>query len=316
MNFEKTIRESQFILTEGSVIERIRRENSFRLNSYVENADFVYETEGREILARLYREYIDVGRRYDVPMIVFTPTWRANHERISLAGLSDRNVNADCFHFLNEIRESYGEYSHKIFIGGLIGCKGDAYKTDEVLSKEKSFEFHQTQVNALASAGVDFLFAATLPAFSESFGIAKAMAASGKPYIISFVVRPEGTLLDGTYLYDAITQIDSSVSPKPIGFMVNCVHPSVFEQAMTHKRNSYDYVRKRIVGLQANTSKKRPEELDGSAELETEEPDSLAASMIHLHKKYGIKILGGCCGTNQLHIQAITEGLESYLKSR
>lgn len=313
MDFNTALNKYSILLTEGSIIERLRREFPSKLNPFVLHADFIYDTEKRAILGNLYRQYIDIGRLYNIPFILFTPTWRANRERIILAGLSERDVNKDCFVFLDEIRNSYGDYADKIFIGGLIGCSGDAYKPDEALTKDVAVRLHRFQVDNLVDAGVDFLFAATLPAFSESLGIAKAMAASTKPYIISYVVDSEETLLDGTSLRDAVTPIDSSVSPKPIGYMVNCVHPLVFEQAMTHKRNSDDYVRKRVIGLQANTSKKRPEELDGSKELETEEPDSLAHSMIHLHKRYGIKILGGCCGTNQLHIQAIANGLESCL---
>lgn len=70
----------------------------------------------------------------------------------------------------------------------------------------------------LAEAGVDLLLAATLPAFSEATGLASALAATGKPHIVSFVVRAEGTLLDGTPLKDAIAAIDAAVIPKPLAY--------------------------------------------------------------------------------------------------
>lgn len=39
-------------------------------------------------------------------------------------------------------------------------------------------------------------YAATFPAFSEAQGIAAAMAKTGMPYMLSFVIRRDGTLLD------------------------------------------------------------------------------------------------------------------------
>ena len=52
---------------------------------------------------------------------------------------------------------------------------------------------------ALAETDVDFLMAATLPAFSEAHGMATAMAATGRPYVFSFVLRRDGALLAGLY---------------------------------------------------------------------------------------------------------------------
>ncbi|MBI4810433.1 MAG: homocysteine S-methyltransferase family protein [Ignavibacteriales bacterium] len=276
-DFSTLLRESRLILTEGAVIERLRREFSAELDPFIMHAGFIYDPEGRSILEKIFRQYIEIGKIKNLPMILFTPTWRANPERLQLAGLSHKDVNGDCYRFLNEIRSQYKEYGEKIFIGGLMGCKGDSYK----------------------------------PGFTESLGMAQAMAATEIPYVISFVVYPEGTLLDGTSLHTAITEIDEKVLPPPIGYMINCVHPYVFEQAIMHPHNSSDRVRKRIIGLQANTSKKRPEELDGSGKLETEEPIPFAEAIVSLNKKYGLKVLGGCCGTNDRHIKAIAEIAES-----
>lgn len=305
MNFPQCLKESPIIITEGSVVERLRRDSLFSLDPYIANAGFIYKSEQKAALKKIYTEYIEIGRKKNLPIILFTPTWRANPERLKLAGLDKKDVNGDCYRFLDEIRKEYGLYASRIFIGGLMGCKGDAYKPGEALGSDDAAIFHQTQSHALAQAGVDFLFAATLPAFSEALGMAKAMSKTGIPYILSFVVRAEGTLLDGTPLHEAIVKIDSSILPKPLGFMVNCVHPSVFQQAISSEENSSEFVRQRILGLQANTSKKRPEELDGSAALDTEDPEVFGELMNGLNKKFGMKILGGCCGTDEKHIEAI-----------
>jgi len=46
--------------------------------------------------------------------------------------------------------------------------------------------------------------------------MARAMAESNLPYIISFMVRKDGCLLDGTFISNAIEIIDNTVSPQPI----------------------------------------------------------------------------------------------------
>lgn len=304
-NFHSVISSSPVVLTEGSVIERLRREYKYDLNPHLQNADCIYDLSGRKILEEIYLQYISAGRSKNIPLLLFTPTWRANPHRLGKAGRALDDVNGDNFRFLDLLRGAQGDYSEKILIGGLIGSRGDAYRPQEAPGAAEALEFHSTQIRALAAAGVDFLFAATLPAFTEALGIARAMASGSLPYIISFVVYAEGTLLDGTRLEEAVSMIDRSVSPAPYGYFINCVHPSVFEKAMINSRVLASGLRGRIIGLQANTSARRPEELDGSLELLTEEPSKFAGSMISLNEKYGIKMLGGCCGTDDRHISQI-----------
>ena len=101
-------------------------------------------------------------------------------KRTKIANVDMKTINTDAFLFVDTIRKSYGNFSEKIFIGGLTGCKGDAYKPEEALSENDSYHFHKMQMQILAEAGVDFLFASTLPALTEAIGIAKAMSETEK----------------------------------------------------------------------------------------------------------------------------------------
>jgi len=147
--------------------------------------------------------------------------------------------------------------------------------------------------------------AATLPAFSEALGIAKAMAASNIPYFLSFVIRNNGMLLDGTPLNQAIEEIDAKIPVPPTGYFVNCVHAIVLLSGFAAARIQERNLAGRIVGFQANTSAKSPEELDGLEELESEEPQSFANQMLEVYRKYQIPILGGCCGTDTRHMECL-----------
>ena len=303
--FEKLLNSSPFVLGEGAVIERLRRNVELELDPYLLNSAFIYDDAKRDLLESICRQYLDIGRELDVPLLMSTPTWRASRERIAAAGLSGVDVNGDNFRFLDRLRESYDGYAEKVAICGLMSCRGDAYNPAEALTVDQAQEFHAWQAGKLADAGVDFLLAVTLPAFSEASGLALALAATSRPYMISFIVRPEGTLLDGTPLNDAIAAIDAVVTPRPLAYMINCTHASFARAALLHGTNSSPLVRQRVIGLLANTAALSPEELDESSSLVEEDPELFGRVVAGLHGELGLKILGGCCGTDERHIRAL-----------
>ena len=299
------------ILGEGAVIERLRRTPGIELDEHVVNSALIYEQAGHAALTSIYRQYLEIGQRYHLPLVLSTPTWRAGRERIAAAGLRDRDVNGDNSRFLFDLRDRYGDYAQQVAICGLMSCRGDAYKPAEAMSAEAAAEFHTWQAQTLAAAGVDFLLAATLPALSEAIGLAQAQAATGLPYIISFVTRPSGTLLDGTPLKTAITTIDTAATPRPLAYLINCTHASIFRSALLHEHNSSPLVRQRIIGLLANTAALSPEELDESSELHEEAPEKFGNSVAALREELGMKILGGCCGTDNRHIECLARELSA-----
>ena len=177
----KFFEQSACILGEGAVIERLRRNSELDLDPQIVNSAFIYDQKKRAALSAIYRQYLDIGLKFHLPLLLSTPTWRASQERIAAAGYEKKDVNADNFRFLDAIRNSYADYAHKVVICGLLSCRGDAYNQKEALTAADAHAFHSWQANRLAHAGVDFLLAATLPAFSEAAGLASALAGTGKP---------------------------------------------------------------------------------------------------------------------------------------
>jgi homocysteine S-methyltransferase len=306
MGFIETVNHSAIILTEGAVIERLHRDPSIELDPHILNAGLIHENKGRRALEKIYRNYIGVGLKYNLPILLAAPTWRANPDRIEASGCrGHEKINADCVRFLQSIRNTYDDYSKLMFIGGLMACRGDAYRPEEALTEPDAADFHKPQAAMLAESGVDYLMAATLPAVSEARGMAKTLSDLRIPYVISFVIRPDGTLLDGTPLHRAIDQIDSTTEHPPFFYLINCVHPSVFARGLGRETEISKSIRKRVLGLQANTSSRSPEELDGLEQLDGSDPDKFAEEMLDLHHQFGIKVIGGCCGTDHRHIHAI-----------
>ena len=109
MNFIEAVKTEPVILAEGAVIERLNRDDHIRLDPHIVNSGLIYDTHGREALTAIYRQYIDIGQSFDIPMITLAPTWRANPERIQKSEFKHKDqINSDCVLFLHEIRQSYG----------------------------------------------------------------------------------------------------------------------------------------------------------------------------------------------------------------
>lgn len=171
--------------------------------------------------------------------------------------------------------------------------------------------FHSPQIEALASTGIDLFKVQTLPSFDEARGIARLLADTSIPFILSFVIRSDASLLDGTPLDRAIDTIDCETSRPPASYNINCVHTSVFAAAVSAIRTRNPAAASRIVGIDANTSAKTSEELDGLDEIDTEAPDDFGRSVYALREAFGISYLAGCCGSSTDHIAALASECRS-----
>jgi S-methylmethionine-dependent homocysteine/selenocysteine methylase len=292
---------------EGALGERLKREYGLQPDDDVAFANIIYRQGGKEALFELWNQYIDVAKVNDLPFMATTPTRRANIERVVKAGY-DKRIILDNVSTLKQLRDLT---DIEMYIGGLMGCGGDAYKATEFLHPTKAKEFHSWQANLFTQAGVDFLYAGIMPTLPEVIGMAMAMEQTELPYIISFMVRDTGRLLDETTINDAIEKVDSSVKRKPVCYMTNCVHPTVLYKALNWSFNQTSLVKQRFRGIQANTSTLPPEQLDNSTDLKCSDCLELAQAMHKLTEILTLKIIGGCCGTNNTHISKIASTFTS-----
>jgi S-methylmethionine-dependent homocysteine/selenocysteine methylase len=149
---------------------------------------------------------------------------------------------------------------------------------------------------------VDLVTAITMTYPAEAIGIANAARAAGVPVVISFTVETDGTLPNGQSLGDAIGAVDAATGSSPIYYMINCAHPTHFASILS----SQPWVA-RIRGIRANASRMSHAELDEAEELDAGDPDELATQYAELRRAHPqLSVLGGCCGTSDRHIDAIS----------
>ena len=193
MDFQMRVLSDCAILMEGALGERLKREYHLTIDETVAMASLIYEEKGRLALKDLWEEYIDIARRYHLPFMATTPTRRANKERVDSSAY-DKSIISDNVEFLREIKNAA---NIEMYIGGLLGCKGDAYTGENALSMEEARLFHSWQVDLFKEADVDFMMAGIMPTLPEAAGMSMAMSDSGVPYIISFTIQENGRLIDG-----------------------------------------------------------------------------------------------------------------------
>jgi S-methylmethionine-dependent homocysteine/selenocysteine methylase len=253
---------------------------------------------GVETLRAYYRTYIEIARTREVGIVLDTPTWRANPdwgERLGYGPDALADVNRRGVALLEELR------SPGVVVSGCIGPRGDGYRVDSTMSAGEAERYHAPQVDIFARTSADLVSALTLTYADEASGIVRAASTAEIPVVISFTVETDGRLPSGQALGEAIEQVDAETGGAAAYFMVNCAHPTHFAGAL-EQAPWID----RLRGLRANASKKSHAELDDAEELDEGDPAELAAAYGELRERLPkLNVVGGCCGTDHRHVDAI-----------
>jgi len=303
--FRDIFDESDVILTEGAISERLKSEFGLKMDRSINHAGIQYSH--HDILLNLYKLYIDIAVEAGLPVMIMTPTRKVNVESLMLSEYYNKPVIKDAVTMLQELRRQYTRGSNLIHVGGLLGCRGNAYSGRKLMDIDPAYKFHSIQAQIFANEHIDFLFAGIMPEIKEAMGMALALAETSVPYIISFMINPNGCLLDGTPIKVAIKKIDALVSPKPICYAVNCIHPSNLIKALQTKNNTGLLDSGRLTAFQANASDLSPEELDGCQLVKQDDFCKMVENMVTLKNEFGFKILGGCCGTDDVFLQKLAQ---------
>jgi homocysteine S-methyltransferase len=260
---------------------------------------------GREALRRYYRAYIEIARRHGAGFTLDTPTWRANAdwgEKLGYSAQELDRINRDAIEFAEQIRATEENDGTPIAVCGTIGPRGDAYHPDSAMSADEAAEYHSVQIGTFRQTTADMVSAYTLAYAAEATGIVRAAQAVGIPVSISFTVETDGSLPSGESLAEAIAEVDAATARAAAYFMINCAHPTHFEPVLERGGAWLE----RIGGVRPNASRKSHDELDRAPGLDSGDPDELAQSYRALKPHLGrLAVLGGCCGTDQRHVERI-----------
>ncbi len=268
--------------------------------------DLLRRDGGEEALRRYFEPYVHIALERRVGIVLETPTWRANPDWAALLGHSGDELealNRRAVELLLELRDGCETDSTPIVVSGCIGPRGDGYVVGEAMSDHAAASYHGAQIRTFAEAGADLVTAMTVTYVDEALGVVRAAAATGVPAVISFTVETDGRLPSGQPLGEAIAEVDDRSDGAAAYFMVNCAHPSHFYEVL---EPGAEWTA-RIRGLRANASRMSHAELDEADELDAGNPEELALEYLALRDQLpSLTVLGGCCGTDHRHVDAMS----------
>ena len=267
--------------------------------------DLLENKTGFQRLHDYFAQYAQIAVDQQAGMILEAPTWRANPDWAGKLGydaetLADANRKA--IGLLLEIRDEFETPASPMIISGNLGPRGDGYVADAKMTATQARDYHAPQIRTFAGTDADLVSAFTINYVEEAIGIVLAARAASIPVVISFTLETDGRLPSGDSLAEAIERTDAETDGYAAYYMINCAHPTHFEDVL---RNAGDW-RLRIRGLRANASRRSHAELDEATELDAGNPIELGEEYRALLSLLpNVTVVGGCCGTDHRHVEAI-----------
>lgn len=294
----------QFFLTDGGIETTLIFHDGIDLPLF---ASFVLldDEAGRAKLIEYYERHIAVAKKHGLGFILESPTWRASPDWGAELGRSKdeiSKINMEAIYLMRTLRNRHENSVSPMLISGCLGPRGDGYVPGEIMTAQEARDYHALQVQAFANSGADMVAAITMNNTPEALGIALAAQDAKIPVVIAFTVETDGALATGQPLAEAIAEVDAGAEDYPIYYMINCAHPDHFEDVLSDGANWLH----RIGGIRANASRMSHAELDESEVLDDGNPAELGNDYARLLKVLPkLKVLGGCCGTDHRHIDAM-----------
>src|SRR5437016_9919720 len=241
--------------------------------------------------------------------IVETNTFGGTRVVLGEFDLKDRvaEINIAAAKLAREVAAQFSTTERPRFVAGSLGPTTKLPSLGHI-GFEAMVEAFEEQAAALIEGGVDVLLVETaqdlLQAKIATIGVLEAMRKSGKrlPVTVQVTLQESGTMLLGTEIGAALTALEP-FEVDAIG--LNCA---------TGPKEMNDAVRY----LALNSTKEvsvlpnagLPQNVGGHAVYKLS-PEELAEYHKHFVQDYGVRIVGGCCGTTPEQLKAGVEAVSA-----
>lgn len=301
--------DDRFFMTEGGLETTLIFHDRIEL-PYFASFDLLKDEAGTRLLEDYYLRFGRMARAQECGAVLETPTWRANADwgaRLGYDAARLAEANRRAVALLLRVRGVCENEATPIVISGNLGPRGDGYQAQSRMSADEARAYHLPQIATFADTEADMVAAFTMNYLEEAVGIIRAAQSCAMPVAISFTLETDGRLPSGDSLQQAIEQADRETGAYAAYYMINCAHPSHFE----HVLRGGDWLQ-RIRGLRANASRRSHAELDEAPDLDDGNPEQLGGEYRALGRKLPqLRVVGGCCGTDHRHVEAICRSLHS-----
>jgi 5-methyltetrahydrofolate--homocysteine methyltransferase len=301
-DFLQTVKE-HVVVYDGAMGTNIQQRNP-TLDDYwgKENCSEVLVLSRPDIIREIHADFFRVGCD-----IVETNTFGGSSIVLGEFELRDRvrEINIRAAQLAKEVAQQFSTKDHPRFVAGSMGPTTKLPSLAHI-GFDAMVESYEEQAAALIEGGVDLLLVETaqdlLQVKIATIGVLEAMRKAGKrlPVQVQVTLQESGTMLLGTEIGAALTALEP-FDVDAIG--LNCA---------TGPKEMNDAVR--YLGL--NSSKDvsvlpnagLPENVGGHPVYRLS-PQELAEYHKHFVQDYGVRIVGGCCGTTPEHLKAVVDAV-------
>ena len=301
-DFLKTVQE-HVVIYDGAMGTNIQKRNP-TLDDYwgKENCSEVLVLSRPDIIRDIHSDFLRVGCD-----VVETNTFGGSRIVLGEFELGDRvhEINVKAAQLAREVAQQFSTKDKPRFVAGSLGPTTKLPSLGHI-GFDAMVAAYEEQAAALLEGGVDILLVETaqdlLQAKIGVIGVLEALRKSGKrlPVTVQVTLQESGTMLLGTEIGAALTALEP-FDVDAIG--LNCA---------TGPKEMNDAVRY----LAFNSSKQvsvlpnagLPQNEGGHAVYKLS-PKELAEYHKHFVQDYGVRIVGGCCGTAPEHLKAVVDAL-------
>jgi 5-methyltetrahydrofolate--homocysteine methyltransferase len=301
-DFLQTVKE-RVVVYDGAMGTNILQRNP-TLDDYWgrENCNEVLVLSRPDIIREIHADFFRVGCD-----IIETDTFQGSRVALGEFDLSDRTreINLKGAQLAKEVAQQFSTKEKPRFVAGSMGPTTKLPSLGHI-GFDAMVTAYEEQAMALIDGGVDVLLIETaqdlLQAKIATIGVLEAMRKSGKrlPVTVQVTLQESGTMLLGTEIGAALTALEP-FEVDVIG--LNCA---------TGPKEMNDAVRY----LALNSTKEvsvlpnagLPENVGGHPVYGLT-PQELAEYHKHFVVDYGVRIVGGCCGTTPEHLKAVVDAV-------
>ena len=293
---------SQFLATRPWILaDGATGTNLFALGLEHGDAPERWNLEETDKVKAHYRSFIDAGSD-----LVLTNTFGGTANRLKLHQMQDRvhEINAAAARLL---KEAIAESGRDVICAGDVGPTGDLFQPVGPLSFEDGVAAFEAQMQGLKDGGADVLWVETMSSEEEYKAALEAAHRVGLPVV-------------GTMSFDTNGRTMMGVAPKRLAALVHeCDHDHA---PMAYGGNCGTGAPDLLVGIISAADEIRdgdvivtkancgiPEYVDGA--IQYSGTPELMADYACLARDLGVRIIGGCCGTQPGHVAAMRQALET-----
>lgn len=256
-----------------------------------------------EIVRSVHAGFLEVGSD-----VIETDSFGASRIVLAEYGLEDkvRELNIAAARLARDVAAQFSTPDHPRFVAGSIGPTTKLPSLGHISYDEMAAAYRE-QIEALIEGGVDILLIETcqdlLQAKIALAACEDAMRSTGKrlPVQAQVTLEASGTMLLGSDISAALAVLEG-LQPDVVG--LNCATgPYEMRDAVRYLCQNAT----RPVSVQPNAG--LPQNIGGHAHYALT-PEELARAHRQFVEEYGVRVVGGCCGTTPEHLRAVVQALE------